>query len=74
MAEIEMRSDAVRPDVWWLYWVERDEIVGRIDQDSGGLCTVTPQGPHWGPMKSIGRAFESPASACREVQLYFGRR
>ena len=44
MADIEMRSDPFRGDLWWIYWTERDEIVGRIDQDLGGRCVVTPQG------------------------------
>jgi hypothetical protein len=74
VADIEMRSDPFRRDIWWIYWTEREEIVGRIDQDPGGQCVVTPQGPHWSPMKSIGRSFESPSRALREVRLYFARR
>jgi hypothetical protein len=54
--------------------VEREEVVGRIDQEPSGSCTVTPQGPYWSPMKSFGRVFNSPLSALREVQLYFERR
>ena len=74
MAQIEMRADPVDSGVFWLSWVERNEIVGRIDQDPSGTARVTPQGPHWSPMKSIGRSFDSPMSALREVQLYFERR
>jgi hypothetical protein len=74
VAEIDMRPDTVSCDVWWVFWVEREEIVARIDQDSTGACTVTPQGPHRRPMKSFRRSFDSPTSALREVQLYFGRR
>jgi hypothetical protein len=74
VAHIEMRADPVETDVWWLYWVEREEIVARIDQDPAGSATVTPRGPHWSPMKSIGQSFDSLASALREVQLYFERR
>jgi hypothetical protein len=74
MALIEMRADHVDMNVWWLWWVDRNEIVGRIDQDLSGVVWVTPQGPHWSPMKSISRLFPSPVSAHREVQLYFERR
>jgi hypothetical protein len=74
VAKIEIRPDTIRTDVWWLYWVEREEVVGRIDQEPSGSCTVTPQGPYWSPMKSVGRMFNSPLSALREVQLYFERR
>ena len=74
VAEIVMRPDTVRSDVWWVVWVEREEIVARIDQDPSGVCTVTPQGPHWSPMKSVGRTFDSPANALYEVQQYFARR
>jgi hypothetical protein len=74
MAGIEMRPDSVRPGRWWVYWSERDEIVARIDRETGGKCVVTPHGPHWSPMKSIGRLFDTPASALREVEQYFERR
>lgn len=74
VADIEMRPDPGRRGVWWVYWVERGEIVGRIDQDLIGRCTVTPQGSHWSPMKSVGRSFDSPSGALREVRLYFARR
>lgn len=74
MAEIEMRHDNIDENVWWLCWVERAEIVARVDQDADGRCTMTPQGQHWSPMKSFGRLFESPSAALREVELYFRRR
>jgi hypothetical protein len=74
MAIIEMRPDTIETGVWWLYWVGREEIVARIDRDLHGIYTVTPRGPHWSPMKSIGRVFGSPDSALHEVQMYFERR
>lgn len=74
MATIEMRPDNIDTTRWWVLWIEREEIVARIDQDLTGTCKVTPQGPHWSPMKSIGRVFDSPATALREVRLYFERR
>lgn len=74
MAEIEMRPDPVSNGVWWIYWVEREEVVARIDQDLGGRCRVIPQGPNWSPMKTVGGSFDSPSSALREVRLYFARR
>ena len=74
MATIEMRADNVTSSVQWLYWVERGEFVARVDRGPGGLWTVTPQGPHWSPMKSIGRVFGNPESALLEVQLYFQHR
>jgi hypothetical protein len=54
MALIEMRADLIETNVWWLWWVDRNEIVGRNDQESSGTVRVTPQGPHWSPMKSVG--------------------
>ena len=74
LAKIEMRPDNIETEVWWLYWVERAELVGRVERDLGGRCTVSPQGPSWSPMKSIGRSFADPADALREVQLYFENR
>jgi hypothetical protein len=74
LAKIEMRPDNIETKVWWLYWVEREEIVGRIEEDVAGQCTVTPQGPYWSPMKSVAGSFREPADALREVQLYFERR
>lgn len=74
MAEIELRPDNIDEHVWWLHWVERGEIVGRIDRESEGRCTMMPLGQHWSPMKSFGRSFESPSEALREVALYFQRR
>jgi hypothetical protein len=33
---------------------------------------VSPQGPHWSPMKSFaGASFDSPESALAEVERYF---
>lgn len=74
MATIELRPDRAKTGVWWLHWIERGEVVARIDQDPSGRCQVIPEGPHWSPMKSIGRTFDNTAGALREVQLYFERR
>jgi hypothetical protein len=74
LAHIEMRADPVDTHVWRLVWVERNEVIGRVDQDNSGAAKVTPQGPHWSPMKSVGQSFASPESALREIQLYFERR
>jgi hypothetical protein len=69
-----MRPDNIEIEVWSLHWVEREEVVGRIERELSGRYTVTPQGPYWSPMKSIGRTFDEPADALREVQLYFENR
>jgi hypothetical protein len=45
-------------------WLERNEIIGRIVQDSNGLCQIAPNGPHWSPMKSFaGFYFDSSETA-----------
>ena len=74
VATIDIRPDKSDTNVWWLHWLEMDEIVGRIDMDLAGACHVMPQGPHWSPMKSMGKSFDSPTRALREVQLYFAGR
>ena len=74
MAELVMRPDTGSTHVWWVLWVDQKEIVARIDRDPSGACTVRPQGPHWSPLKRMEMRFDSPASAFREVQLYFERR
>jgi hypothetical protein len=74
VAELVMRPDTTGPHLWWVVWLEREEVVARIDQGPSGDFTVSPQGAHWSPMKRIERSFDSPASAFREVQLYFERR
>ena len=74
MAQIELRPDNEKTDLWWLYWVERNELVGQIAQEPSGRCMVIPLGPHWSPMKSIGQVFDSPSSARLEVQRYFEHR
>ena len=74
MATIELRQNEEDASVWWLYWLERQEIVARVEQDLRGRCRVIPQGPHWSPMKSMGTPFESPSHARHEVQLYFQHR
>ena len=40
LAKIEMRPDNIETEVWWLYWVEREEVVGRVERELGGRCTV----------------------------------
>ena len=72
MAIIKVDPDNVLAGIWWMKWVEREEIVGRIVQDSMGRWQITPQGPQWSPMKSFGGlSFESRDAALIEVQLYF---
>ena len=75
MARIELVPDHVLGSLWWLKWVETDEIIGRLRQDLRGRCLIAPQGPHWSPMKSFaGRRFETKAEALAEVRLYFSGR
>jgi len=74
MARIELRPDNVSHGTWWLWWVEKGEVIGRILQAPSGRCQIAPQGPHWSPMKSFGKAFDSPAAALAEVTQYFRQR
>lgn len=75
MASIELQPDNVSSNVWWLKWVEADEVVGSISQDSNGRCQIQPQGPHWSPMKSFGgKSFTSREAALAEVAMYFRER
>lgn len=72
MATIQLDSDNVSARIWWMKWVENDEIIGRIVQSGTGRYQIVPVGPHWSPMKSFaGFVFESPQQALFEVQLYF---
>ena len=71
MATIEARADRVATGLWWLIWIEREEIVARVEQDPAGMCKIVMEGPHWSPMKSFGRAFDGLDEAVREVRLYF---
>ena len=71
MASIDARPDNVATGLWWLIWIEREEIVARVEQDPGGMCKIVPEGPHWSPMKSFGRSYDGLDQAIREVQLYF---
>ena len=50
MATIELLPDNVSQRIWWMNWVENNEIIGRIVQDSGGRCEIAPSGPHWSPV------------------------
>jgi hypothetical protein len=75
VAQIELRPDNVITGTWWLVWVDRDEVVGRILQDGGGKCQIAPQGPHWSPMKSFGgKSYDTRSAALAEVTLYFRER
>jgi hypothetical protein len=72
MATIQLNVDNVHGHIWWLKWVERDEIIGRIVRDGTGRCQIFPLGPHWSPMKSFAAfSFDSPDKAVAEVELYF---
>lgn len=72
MATIQLTGDNVQSRIWWMKWVERDEIIGRIVQDNIGRCQILPAGPHWSPMKSFAAfSFDSPEKAVAEVELYF---
>lgn len=74
MATIELKPDNIVSGIWWLRWVERDEIIGKVVK-SLGRWEMVPQGPHWSPMKSLaGQFFDSPELAADEVRLYFGGR
>ncbi|MGA2292632.1 hypothetical protein [Bradyrhizobium sp.] len=75
MARIKLQPDNLDIGVWWLRWVDHDEIIGRILEDDEGRCRIAPQGPRWSPMKSFaGRLFRTRAAALAEVKLYFRRR
>jgi hypothetical protein len=74
VATIDMRPDNEAKGLWWLVWVERDEIVARIEHDPEGLCHIAPEGPFWSPLKSFGEAYDSPSVALDQVRLYFERR
>jgi hypothetical protein len=72
MATIQIHPDNIDDAVWWMKWVERDEIIGRIIRHRNGCCQIAPSGPHWSPMKSFAAfAFDSPEKALAEVKLYF---
>jgi hypothetical protein len=74
MATIDTRPDNVTTGLWWLIWIEREEVVGRVTQDSTGMYKIVPEGPQWSPMKSFGRSYPGLEPALSEVQLYFERR
>jgi hypothetical protein len=72
MATIQLDVDNVHGNIWWVKWVEREEIVGRIVQHGIGRCQIYPLGPHWSPMKSFAAfSFDCPQKALAEVELYF---
>jgi hypothetical protein len=74
VATIEVRPAENDLKVLWLYWVEQNTVVARLNRDLHGRCTVTPLGPHWNPMKSISQLFNNADQACEEVKRYFERR
>jgi hypothetical protein len=75
MATIELRPDNVLAHSWWINWIENDEVIGRVVQDSNGNCRIAPLGPHWSPMKSFAAfSFSKPEDALAEVELYFRER
>ena len=72
MATIALKVDNIDPDIWWLIWIEKNEVIGKIVEDGSEHWRVMPQGPHWSPMKSFaGNSFKTPQSALMEIQIYF---
>ena len=72
MATIQLDRDNVSARIWWMKWVETDEIIGQIVEGGIGRYQIVPLGPHWNPMKSFaGFTFASPQQALAEVRLYF---
>jgi hypothetical protein len=75
MATIQLDVDNVHRHIWWLKWLEPNEIIGRIVEDENGRWQIFPLGPHWSPMKSFAAySFDSPEKALAEVELYFRHR
>jgi hypothetical protein len=75
MATLKLDVDNVEGHIWWIKWVERNEIIGRIVHDRTGRCQIFPLGPHWSPMKSFAALnFDCPQKALAEVELYFRER
>jgi hypothetical protein len=72
MATIELKVDNSNSGMSWLFWTEREEIIGKVLMQANGQCRVVTQGPFWSPMKSFaGKTFNSRDLALAEVQLYF---
>jgi hypothetical protein len=72
MATIQLVPDNINHHIWWMNWVEKDEMIGRIVRDSSGRCQISPSGPYWSPMKSFaGFSFDHPEKARVEVETYF---
>jgi hypothetical protein len=72
MATIQLDHDNIDVAIWWMRWMERDEVIGRIVRHRNGTCQIAPSGPHWSPMKSFAAFFfDSPEEALAEVELYF---
>ncbi len=72
MATIQLDPDNADDRTWWMKWVERNEIIGRIVLDEDGRWRIAPEGSHWSPMKSFaGFSSDNREAALAEVQLYF---
>jgi hypothetical protein len=71
VATIDMRPDNIVTGVRWLVWTEREEIVGRIDRVSTDRCKLTPQGPHWSPLKNFDQPYSDFDTVLDEVRHYF---
>ena len=71
MATIGTRPDNGAHGVWWLIWIEREVIIGKVEQDIAGRFRIVPEGLQWSPMKGFGRTYDSLEQAVSEVRLYF---
>lgn len=75
MATIELRPHNEKMSTWYLVWGERNELIGRVERGEDDRYRISPQGPHWGPMKSFASQSFAQAEAARlEVQMYFAGR
>ena len=72
MATIQLEPDHADNKTWWMKWLERNEIIGRIVLGEDGRWRIAPEGSHWSPMKSFaGFSSDNREAALAEVQLYF---
>ena len=53
MATIDTRPDNVTRDVWWLMWIEREEIIGKVEQDIAGRYKIVPEGLQMEPDEKL---------------------
>ena len=63
MATIQLHPDNIDAGTWWMKWVERDVIIGRIVQHRNGCCQIAPSDP-----------FESDEELCRVLFRQPGKR